>query len=307
MFFISGGCSYSQVPKDGVGTIAPPDITWPVHVQKAFGLAQHEVDHTAIGASGNKIISRRVIHRVLKALKTHNPEDLLVGILWSGCDRHSVMLRENPRTYDKCTKLQSIPHTYAEFLKEKDVRGAQMVSTNFNTPLTIGDDTQYNHYILNPHWEDELTVTYYNDFVDALGSIVQTCEDILRTEWFLKKHNIKYFMAEYDFDTFFYGGIPDHYAEIANYDKDCLALRCNAQKYKCDVYDPDIKYLYDMIDKDYWLPIDNLGSWVKNVSKFDFRDPEDPHPSTEHHIDFTNQIILPFLKNKYGMSCSQLL
>jgi hypothetical protein len=297
MFFISGGCSYSQVPNT--------DITWPVHVQKAFGLAQHEVDHTAIGASGNKIISRRVIHRVLKALKTHKPEDLLVGILWSGCDRHSLMLRENPRTYNKCTKLMFMPHTYAEFLKAKPSI-VDMVHTNFNNPVTIGDDTQFNHYILNSHWEDELTVTYYNDFVDALGSIVQTCEDILRTEWFLKKHNIKYFMAEYDFDTFFYAGVPDHYTVTADYDKDCLALECNDQKHKCDVYDPDIKYLYDMIDKDYWLPIDNLASWAKNVSKFDFRDPPDPHPSTEQHIDFTNQIILPFLKNKYGMSCPQL-
>ena len=296
MFFISAGCSYSQVPNT--------DLTWPVHVQKELGLENHEVQHTAIGASGNKLISRRVIHYVLKALKTHKPEDLLVGIMWSGCDRHTLLLQENPKTYNNCTKLQMMPDTYAEFLKEK--KGILSDRMFFNNPVATGDVAQFNHYILNAHWNDVLTTTYYNNFVDGLGSIVQTCEDILRTEWFLKQHNIKYFMTEYDFDTFFYAGIPDHFAKLYGYDDDCPALQSNADTHKCDVHHPDIEHLYNMIDKDYWLPINNLGDWAKNVSKFDFRAPDDPHPSTKQHKDFTNQIILPFIRDKYGISKPQL-
>lgn len=309
MFFISAGCSYSQVPNR--------DITWPVHVQKAFGLETNEVYHSASGGTGNRIISRKVIHAVTQALKTHKPEDLLVGILWSGCDRHSLVIQENEKTYNKCTKI-GLPNTYSEFLKDKQRLADKRLS--FNNPLYIGhpaefnhflryrrdDPGEFNHYTLNAHWDDELTFIYYNNFVDTLGSLVQTCEDILRTEWFLKKHNIKYFMAEYDFDTFFFAGISDQTASLLGYDKDCPAVYSNHQKYKCDVHHPDVKYLYDMIDKDYWLPIKHLGDWVRNVSKFDYRDPKDPHPSTEQHIDFTKQIILPFLEKKYGITKSKL-
>lgn len=291
MFFISAGCSYSEVPNT--------DVTWPVHVQKALGLEDSNTDHTGVGAVGNLFISRKVIYHVTEALKTHKPEDLLVGIMWSGCDRHSFIMQGNEGLYNKATK-SCMSDNYEELLKEKK----EDYRLFFNNPLGIADE--FNHHTLNCHWGDELTVTYYNNFVDPLGSLVQTCENILRTEWFLKKHNIKYFMTEYDFDTFFFAGVPDHHASLFGYDKDCPAVHSNHQKYKCDVYHPDIKYLYDMIDKDYWLPIKHLGDWATNVSKFDYRDPNDPHPSTEQHIDFTKQIILPFLEKKYGITKSKL-
>jgi hypothetical protein len=118
-------------------------------------------------------------------------------------------------------------------------------------------------------------------------------------------------MAAYDFDTFFYAGIPPHLVS-SGYDADCPALTVNYSEYSTKLTEyareyntvdhPDVKYLYDMIDMTYWLPITDLGHWAKNVSPYDFRTPGDPHPSTEQHIDFTQRVILPFLKKKYNLS-----
>ena len=56
------------------------------------------------------------------------------------------------------------------------------------------------------------------------------------------------------------------------------------------------------IDKDYFLPINNLGQWANEYQEIDFARERDPHPSTEQHKDFTQQIILPFLLEKYNIS-----
>jgi hypothetical protein len=287
MYFVSAGCSYSQVPNT--------DITWPVHVQKAFNLDDDHVRHLGIGAIGNEMISKLVIYNVNDLLKTHKPEDLLVGIMWSGCDRHLLTIRESERVYSKATKL-GLPESYSEIDECKPYRPRNY----FQSPTKIACE-EYNYYTLNCHWNDELTINYYNRFVDPLGSLISTCEHILRTEWFLKQHNIKYFMCAYDFDTFMYAGIPGPNIGYG-YDEDCPALQINSNKQYDTIDHPDVKYLYDMIDKTYWLPITDLRHWVKNVSKFDFRDPTDPHPSTEQHIDFTKQIILPFLEKIYNIT-----
>jgi antitoxin component of MazEF toxin-antitoxin module len=102
MFFISAGCSYSQVPNT--------DVTWPAHLQKQLDLTDEQVIHAGVGAIGNSMISRRTIYHVTQALKTHKPEDLLVGILWSGCDRHNFILRETENIYNKSTKLSFLIH-----------------------------------------------------------------------------------------------------------------------------------------------------------------------------------------------------
>lgn len=292
MYFVSAGCSYSQIPN--------ADVTWPAHVQKAFNLDEDHVRHLGIGAIGNEMISKLVIYNVNDLLKTHKPEDLLVGIMWSGCDRHLATIRESERIYNKATRLM-LPESYSELESVKQWRERK---NYYQSPTRIASD-EYNFYTLNCHWHDELTINYYNRFVDPLSSLIKTCENILRTEWFLKKHNIKYFMCAYDYDTFFYAGIPNPNIGYG-YDLDCPALQVNSNK-EYDLIDhPDVKYLYDMIDKKYWLPITDLGHWARNVSKFDFRDPTDPHPSTEQHIDFTNRIILPFLEKTYNISLTKL-
>jgi hypothetical protein len=236
---IAAGCSFSQVPNQ--------DVTWPVHLRDH--LSHVECSYfIGQGAAGNGIISRRVIYHVLKALKSYDPKEILVGIMWSGADRLEFYQTNPQLTY----KL----FTGNEF---------------YRNPARIVDE--YNYYLLNKHWDDEATTTYIKNFYDEIHCYILTIEHILRTQWFLKQYNIPYFMTEYSFDV-----LPRD-SNIIN--------------------KPDIKYLYDLIDKSHWLEVDNMFNWAVD-SGIPFARPPDPHPSTEHHYKFTKEVILSYLcKNNY--------
>ena len=82
---ITAGCSYSQVPNR--------DVTWPVHLNEY--LKPEKVYYLGQGAAGNGIISRKVIHALTEALKTYRPEEILVGIMWSGFNRRDIYSRKS--------------------------------------------------------------------------------------------------------------------------------------------------------------------------------------------------------------------
>ena len=46
-----------------------------------------------------------------------------------------------------------------------------------------------------------------------------------------------------------------------------------------------------------WLPVEGEYDWVKDNSKFPSTD-NDIHPTTEQHKEFTENIIIPWLKNR---------
>ena len=76
---ITGGCSFSA-----------DDYCWPVHLQNKLSYDTHY--QTGVGSSGNDLISRKVIWQVNKCLKSGiKPEDMLVGIMWSGKERLSLI------------------------------------------------------------------------------------------------------------------------------------------------------------------------------------------------------------------------
>lgn len=244
---ITSGCSFSQVPS--------ADVTWPVHLNEA--LRPEKVYYLGQGAAGNGMISRRVIYNLTECLKHYSNEDILVGIMWSGCDRREIF---------SFNKEPANPLEYG--------------TDQFNNPSKVVGDNNY--YIMNEHWDDELTLTH-KKVVRAEHSIMLTLEHILRVQWFLKLHNIKYFMTEYDYDVF---------APPSTGWKDKLKI-INSDK--------DLKFLYDQIDLTHWLPIENMYAYAKFESWFDFARPPDPHPSTEQHKEMVIKILLPFLKNKYNI------
>jgi hypothetical protein len=234
---IATGCSFTQVPT--------ADVSWPVHLRDYL----NHIECTYFlgqGAAGNGIISRRTIYHTLKAMKSYDTNDILVGIMWSGADRHDFY-QANPNI------------TFNNF------EGGEF----YCNPVRVAED--YNYYILNNHWDDEATLMYYKHFYDSINSYIITLEHILRTQMFLQKYNIPYFMTEYSFDV-----LPRDPNIINN---------------------PDIKYLYDMIDRSYWLPIDNMWQYATD-SGIPFARPPDPHPSTEHHKKFTEEVILSYLQKK---------
>lgn len=234
---ITAGCSFSQVPN--------ADITWPVHLRDH--IQTENCLFLGQGAAGNGIISRKVIYHTQNMLKIYKPEELLVGIMWSGRDRQEVY------STDKDFPHYKLPGS-AEY---------------YRNPVRVAEE--YNFYLMNAHWDDEATTNYIKNYYDEIGGFLISIEHILRTQWFLKQYKIPYFMCEYSID--------------------CLPRATEKKNHT------DIKYLLDLIDKSYWIDIDNMWQFATD-SGIPFARPPDPHPATEHHIKFVNEKVMDYLVRK---------
>lgn len=237
-YLITSGCSFSQVPN--------ADVTWPVHLGK---LLNCEVDYNGRGAAGNGIISRSIVYAVTNALQKYKPEEILVGVMWSGYDRLDYYHRNPPLKY--CEINSGNPY--------------------YTNPQFIADD--FNYILINKHWDDESTHTYFKNFYNDEYAIILTLEHILRVEWLLKSYNIPYFMTTYAGDVLPIG---------------------NNKRF---LTNKDIEYLYNMIDFKNWLSVLNMDQWAL-TSGLKYSRPPDTHPSTEMHEVYTKNIIVPHLKFK---------
>jgi len=147
------------------------------------------------------------------------------------------------------------------------------MNSNLN-PTSIGEEN--NFYRVMPYWDDELSKFYYKHIYDEIGAYILTLENILRTQWYLQCKNIKYFMSTYYPSVF---PIKEH------------------------LDNPNIKYLYDMIDFSYFLPVESEWNWC-----CEYQDPStwypdesnkgNPHPNTLQHKAFADKVIIPFLKHR---------
>jgi hypothetical protein len=217
--------------------------TWPAQLASILDTEYVHMS-TAMGSQGNGLISRRILYRVLEELKTTKAEDMLVGIMWSGPSRHDFF------------------HT------EKVNFG--VITHCIENPTKFVKDTPGNWAILNHNWENTYARTYYKNFYDVIGSFIYTLEHILRIQWFLKMHNIKYFMATYTGEVF-------------------------PAEYMCHL---EVNYLYEQIDMSKFLPVVGEYEWCLEHLPNDFIEPENNHPSNIQHKVFTEQVIIPFLKEK---------
>lgn len=243
---ITTGCSFTQYPGS--------NVSWSYHLSKSMNVETLFLGH---GAASNGIISKKTIFNTLDALKKYKPEEILVGIMWSGAHRSEM---------------------YTELFLDTEKREAGF---NDKNPLAIVEDENY--YLLNPHWSDEQSVLYYKYFHNDIGSTIKTIEHILNTQWFLKSQGVNYFMTEYYVDVF---------------NKDKLVPHKHPNNFISILEHPDVKYYYDLIDFNNWLPVEDCQTWVKNKSGYDFPRKNDPHPGTLQHKEYTEKVIIPFLKGK---------
>jgi hypothetical protein len=118
---------------------------------------------------------------------------------------------------------------------------------------------------MNHGWRRmEANRMYYDLMFDDVGSVIYTIEHILRVQWFLKQHNVNYFM------TFFVDGVIPDYLKT----------------------DPDIKYLYDMIDFSNFLPVSSEAGYLGHGIYYS------EHPSSDEHKKFTDNVVYPYLIEK---------
>lgn len=231
---ITCGCSFTVVNS----------FTWTTFLGKKLPNYQHHA--LGRGSQGNGIISRKVIYKVNELLRTHSSEDLLVGIMWSGANRHDFFSEE---------VAAKIP--------------VNMMNSHENPTIVAGSKSWV---ILNHHWDDPISTAYYYNFHDFTGQYIYTLEHILRTQWFLERHKINYFMT-----CFMENVLPKSLAD----NKECA-------------------HLYEQINFDKFLPVAGEFEWCLDSGIPFPMDPKcDQHPGPNQHEAFTDQVVYPWLiKNK---------
>lgn len=165
---VTGGCSFSEC-LNWYKHQNPDNRTWPIHLREYLGDVEHHSE--SMGGQGNGLISRRVQHRVHQLLKKYRPEEILVGIMWTGRDRF-------------------------DFYFEQPVEFTTNIDGWMENPTRVVDDAPGGWVILNPHWKHEHNAPWYRHYYNEIASQIYTLEHILNLQRFLKINQIPYFMTE---------------------------------------------------------------------------------------------------------------
>ena len=283
-YLVTGGCSFTAY-----------NGCWPYWLSKA--IPHCKLFNTAIGSSDNSLIARKTIYMVHKLIQDKkDPKDIIVGIMWSNSNRKSwysdraAQLDQMFQGQDWEELLRTTwntepnPHVFppgvtSSYVKKNAKRKNKSIPTDIN-------DTQGLYLLITPGMSEELypwSQNYYKQYHNNTTASIETLENILRVQWFLKHHKIKYFMVPY------------------------------MDEWICDYLDkemshPQLDYLEEMIDKKRWLPVTSEKAWLNKNSKLDStawdpiqnksRDANDPHPSSPQHKEFVEKVVLPWMKNK---------
>lgn len=235
-YLVTGGCSFSTVWNHDADIVHGG--TWP-HVLKLLW-CNNEWKHisTADEGQGNGLISRRLIYVLTDLLfeKKVLPEKILVGVMWSGPARAEL---------------------YCDYKEGK----------KFN--IRFINESTGAWQLLLPGATDFVEKFYYKNVQHQVSSQIFTYEHVLRLQWFLKYHGIKYFMTTYTSEVF-----PDDLKDHS-----------------------DIKHLHNQVDWSKFLPIKGAYEWCRDYSNISFPVPGDMHPGFKQHRAFTERVIIPFINN----------
>ena len=123
-----------------------------------------------------------------------------------------------------------------------------------------------------PGWPNLYSIEYYKTYSNTIWNTIQTYEHIIRTQLFLEKHNVKYFMMPY----------MDHVLEL-----------------KGDY--PALRHLWNEINFDTFVSTQGCYEWCKEESGYIFKEGQS-HPNEEQHGEYVDRVILPYLKER-GLVC----
>lgn len=149
------------------------DWNWPGYLGRDYDL---KIINVGMGSQGNGLIARKLIYTLDKLLKEYKPEEILVGVMWSGTDRHEFYREE----YKNSAYWGGYPEDYVKVKNPTEVI-----------------ENKPNWYILNHHWPNKESVMYYENFHTIVQGMVLSLEHIIRTQLFLKNAGVDYFMTTY--------------------------------------------------------------------------------------------------------------
>ena len=251
---ITSGCSFTE-----------PPYTWPTFLaEELYTLNtdyKWDLYNVGLGSQGNGLIRKKLIYQIEKLIKTHDPSDMFVGVMWSGVDRHHFR------------------HSDSNLLNNEPYDGWS------RNPTSVTPNNN-NWYIINSHWESKHAKQWYKYFHDNTNSVIMTLEDIHYTQLYLENYGIPYFMTTY-MDIF---GNLGKLHELFN---DEIAE---------DILNhPDVTYLYESINWNSFLDVGGCLEWLyENHPTNGLPDINGwyKHPTQDGHQLFTQEVIVPHLKDK---------
>lgn len=226
----------------------------------------------AKNGQSNRLIKNRIYHRVNSCLKQgFKPEDINVGIMWSGIDRTAFYYHIS----------DDIKHSVYRTYIENEL--------NFNF-----DSNQPNQFFWMQGQKltssSTFTDNYYKRIYIESDHIARFFEDIIATQNFLKSKNIKYFMTT----AWELGKFKDDVWRYGYNNSTITNLFSNEYLKKLGI-EYNLTYFTDMIDFTKFIKIKGLWEYCHFVNpgrncKLDH------HPTSKESERFSNDIIKPFIQ-----------
>jgi hypothetical protein len=178
---LTAGCSFSECINYDRNHNAD-NQTWPIFLRNHLAVSHVS---EAMGSQGNGLISRRVQYRLSQLLKQYAPDEILVGIMWTGRDRF-------------------------EFYFEQPVEFTTNIDGWIENPTSVTDQDPGGWVILNPHWKHEHNAPFYRHYYNETAAQLYTIEHILNCQRYLDLTGVKYFFTQAFDSTFndFYRANP---------------------------------------------------------------------------------------------------
>jgi|TARA_Y100000034_G_scaffold135580_1_gene208101 hypothetical protein len=134
-----------------------------------------EIHNVGIGGAGNYIISTMCINKVSELLKEGvRPEDVYVVIQWSGVSRKSFIGDNRP-------SILPVDFSHCQAESEIKTLAAAGGSSKFCWDIGKKNDERYWINYKDNYWSDEC-------------AFIETLENILRVQWFLKSSGVDFLM-----------------------------------------------------------------------------------------------------------------
>jgi len=309
---VTGGCSFSETKNCVDYTVKGVSYDnleydtykpWPLHLEDV--VSNSKVHNMAVPGAGNGYIIRSVIWKVDKLLREGIKPQVFVQL--TSMDRKELLLDVDDASSetDKNLLIHYITTLDARF-KRKDggIQWENVKKHNLNKL-----------WIKHSYSEDSIMKYWYKYYNSKESSFVETIEQILRLQWYLKLHKINY-------KIFSGWNIFIGQTSAVTEDFDMNQRETNvASKHLGSYLKSNFKELYtlwEMVDWDnFWFQsttqhpyISGYGGiteWSDNNLPFEDRyitgdrtyedgSPLDSHPSDKAHKEFAKQVVKKWVK-----------
>tara|TARA_B100001287_G_scaffold109688_1_gene92511 strand:+ start:471 stop:1184 length:714 start_codon:yes stop_codon:yes gene_type:complete len=170
-YLVTSGCSFTAYER-----------CWPYRLVEQLGKINYTLINDAEGSSGNAMIHRRIIYQVGKLLAQGiDKDDILVGVMWSGANRHNI----HDEKIERIGKDDVNPY----YWPEEGGRGAWEIFCATNSSRKV--------------------MWYYQHVFSYYQSVLETYEYINHLQNYLQMKDVKYFMCPY-MDGWDYEGFHDN-------------------------------------------------------------------------------------------------